>query len=112
MTSQTTLIASPSATGRHGYGTDGVATSRHGRRLVKSSAWDVAGNRRAFSCRCQGVRWIGKLRFVAYGWVGCAVDSQPPRVNALGCDPAMSKNRFDASSIYLEIVGSSKSLEN
>ncbi|GBP80882.1 hypothetical protein EVAR_52186_1 [Eumeta japonica] len=31
--------------------------------------------------------------------------SQPPRVGALGCDPAMSKNRFDASFIYLEIVG-------
>ncbi|GBP12895.1 hypothetical protein EVAR_79245_1 [Eumeta japonica] len=52
---------------------------------------------------------VSTFRGLRIRW-DAAVDSQPPRGSALGCDPAMSKNRFDASFIYLEIVGSSKSL--
>ncbi|GBP77458.1 hypothetical protein EVAR_56068_1 [Eumeta japonica] len=47
---------------------------------------------------------VSTFRGLRIRW-DAAVDSQPPRRSALGCDPAMSKNRFDASFIYLEIVG-------
>ncbi|GBP33183.1 hypothetical protein EVAR_14864_1 [Eumeta japonica] len=53
---------------------------------------------------------VSTFRGLRIGGWDAAVDSQPPRESALGCDPAMSKNRFDASFIYLDIVESSKSL--
>ncbi|GBP84964.1 hypothetical protein EVAR_39372_1 [Eumeta japonica] len=127
MTSQTTLIASPSAAGRHAVPTardmrymDDAwwKSSRHGMsqkpsRVGSLPCWPEAScvslTSLAFNCRCKSVRWIGKYVSWRMGGWDAAVDSQPPRRSALGCDPAMS-NRFDASFIYLEIVGSSKSL--
>ncbi|GBP40012.1 hypothetical protein EVAR_19139_1 [Eumeta japonica] len=124
MTSQTTLIASPSAAGRH-MRVPTARDMRYGRRLVEVvSAWDVAGNRHgsvpfplpgrrrlAAAGWSKELRWIGK--YVSWptdkmGGMRRLIVNR--RAYALGCDPAMSKNRFDASFIYLEIVGSSKSL--
>ncbi|GBP94285.1 hypothetical protein EVAR_102933_1 [Eumeta japonica] len=117
MTSQTTLIASPSAAGRHMRVPTATCiwTTPGGSRLGIGMSQETVtgrfllppGRRRLAAAGWSGVRASGgSVRFVAYGYGwDAAVDSQPPRVSALGCDPAMSKNRFDASFIYLEIVG-------
>ncbi|GBP81168.1 hypothetical protein EVAR_25094_1 [Eumeta japonica] len=53
------------------------------------------------SCSAGGGGSVSTFRGLRIRW-DAAVDSQPPREGALGCDPAMSKNRFDASFIYLK----------
>ncbi|GBP11728.1 hypothetical protein EVAR_77836_1 [Eumeta japonica] len=62
--------------------------------------------------RLAAARWSGSVRTFHGLRIGrdAAVDSQPPREGAHWDDPAMSKNRFDASFFIFGIVGSFKSL--
>ncbi|GBP90162.1 hypothetical protein EVAR_67983_1 [Eumeta japonica] len=100
MTSQTTLIASPSAAGRHMR----VPTARDMLRTTPG------GSRLGIGCRRKPSR-VGSLPSCPAGGGGwdAAVDSQRAGVNWDGSRE--SKNRFDASFIYLEMVGF-KSMEN
>ncbi|GBP58501.1 hypothetical protein EVAR_82478_1 [Eumeta japonica] len=43
---------------------------------------------------------VSTFRGLRIRWWDVAVDSQPRAASALGYDPAMSKNRFDASFIF------------
>ncbi|GBP91100.1 hypothetical protein EVAR_22435_1 [Eumeta japonica] len=108
-------FASPSAAGRHmrvptardmRWTTPGKS-SRHRMSQETVTGWFpslLPGRRRAAAGWSKELRWIGKYVPWPTDKVGGMRRLMVNR-RAAGCDPAMSKNRFDASFIYLEIVG-------